>query len=151
MQEICDVFLLDELDGSSKLLQPLKIFAPEIEFDHNNKYTGFLGLELKRLKAVSIIVHFRKNGVRSLNIPVKYKSNLISRAEARTYAEKYLEGKGTIIDSTTSACDPMFWHFAFSRPDLYEGGGNLVVDALDGHVWTSDELEEFCYDYLNLL
>lgn len=151
MQEICDIFLLQELEGTSKLLQFLKILSPNTDFDVNRKYKGYLGFELKRLKAVSIVVFLRNNGVRCLNIPVRYKSDLISRAEARLHAEKYLGGNGTLIEGGMSAVDPMFWHFSFSQPGMDEGGGNLVVDALDGHIWDSDELEEFFYDYMNLL
>ena len=158
MQVICDILLLDELAGSSKLLQQLKIFSPSTTFDENRVYLGFLGLELKRIQAVVILMHFRNNGVRSLNIPIKYKGRLLTEEEARESAERSLLGSGKIIGSMKrpgKVRNPMFWNFVWDQPNsghgICEGGGNMVVDALDGHIWSADELEEFSYDYLNAI
>ncbi|MDQ1835534.1 hypothetical protein [Massilia scottii] len=158
MQEICDILLLDELAGSSKLLKQLRIFSPTTIFEDGKVYSGFLNLELKRIKAVAILTHFRNNGIRCLNIPIKYKGGLLSEAEARKLAEKHLEGRAEIIDSVKrpgKVVNPMFWKFisneAPSEPGIFEGGGNVIVDALDGHIWDAEELEEFSYDYLNAL
>ncbi|ATQ76541.1 hypothetical protein CR152_20000 [Massilia violaceinigra] len=157
MQEICDIYLIEKLSGSSKLLQQLRIFDPTIAFDENQLYLGFLGLNLKRLTNVAILMNFKSNGIRCFNIPVRYRSALISQDEARIYAEIYMDSVGgTVICHRTrpGVSNPMFWYFLVHDPrensvEPREGGGNLTVDSFDGHIWTCDEAAEYHYDYNN--
>lgn len=156
MQEICDLYLLDAVPGSSSLLQRLHIFDPAARFDRSQTYVGYLGLNLKRITVVAILTHFRTNGVRGLNIPVRYRTDLMPAEEARLYADIHMEERGGRVMGPRRSVNPMLWHFQVHDPaesslEPREGGGNMTVDALDGHIWTADESIEYGYDYNNLL
>jgi hypothetical protein len=154
----CDIFLLEDLTGSSKLLKQLRIFQPGILFDDDQTYSGFLGLNVNRIKAVAIVAHFRNNAIRCLNIPVRYRDGkLLSEGGARKIAKEYVEEKGWTLsekEHRDGQRNPMHWTFQISvnsNTDIYEGGGTLTVDALDGHIWEMEEMIEYMYDYNNVL
>jgi hypothetical protein len=158
MQTTCDIYLLEELIGSSTLINRLTILDPFVHFEATRNYSGFLGLNLKRINAVSAITHLKANGVKCLNIPIIYRDQtLISEEEAEKFAIMHTTGRGIItgkLHMRNTPRNPMFWYFVVNRLveiEVSEGDGIVVIDALDGHIWGTEELSEYLYDYNNCL
>jgi len=158
MKKICDIYLQQELTGASKLLKQLRIFQPDVTFDDGKAYSGFLGLQIDRITAVSVVTHFRNNAVHSLNVPISYReARLLTEAEAYVIAEKHVQKMGgTLADAKCKGGseNPMYWVFQIDQHDhcdIHEGGGLVTVDSLDGHLWEMEEMVEYMYDYNNVL
>lgn len=147
----CDIYLLDEIAGDSFYLNQLKIFQRDLVFDLNSTYVGYLHMNIRRLTGVAIVTHLRNNRIRSWNIPVKYRDqDLLSFEEVSALAQQYATPSGSNVTSRQRIGDihhPMF--FCYYLNDAT--GGGITVDRLDGHIWTAEEMEEYGYDYNNLL
>ncbi|MFX1682668.1 hypothetical protein PV762_25925 [Mitsuaria sp. CC2] len=145
----CDIFLVGPLRGDSVLLRQLRIFQSGFSPDPNKEYSGYLGLNIGRLKGVAIVTHFRSNGVTAFNIPVKYRDLPrvpLSQILDQSQSEQLVEDRRTLSQN------PMFYILRSEKPgSLDEGGGLITMDALDGHRWSGEELDEYMYDFNNLI
>ncbi|MBC3917478.1 hypothetical protein H8L32_08340 [Undibacterium sp. CY18W] len=158
MQKICDIYLLEDISGSSGLLKQLKIFEPKLLFEEDQFYCGFLGLNVNRIVGVAIVTHLRNNRIKSVNVPVEYRDkNLMSEAEAEAVAREHAGNRDVAVRSMARkevVTNPMYWCFQLEAPGsatAMEGGGIVTVDRLDGHIWQIGETEEYMYDYNNVL
>lgn len=155
MQKICDIYLATSTSGTLPCLKQLTIFKSDITFDDHKFYFGFVGLNIKRIIGVSILSQLKKNNVKCFNIPIEYRENkLMTEDEALEFLKKIYSAKGSIskiISRKNEHKNPMYWNFNISAKDdnTFEGGGIISVDALDGHIWNSESLEEYLYDYNN--
>lgn len=46
--------------------------------------------------------------------------------------------------------NPLYWRFAMANDRSDRVGGYVMVDRLDGHIWTCEEYENYMYDYNNV-
>ncbi|MFZ6640889.1 hypothetical protein ACO0LL_14170 [Undibacterium sp. TC4M20W] len=153
----CDIYLLDKIAGDSFYLNQLKIFQSDLVFDVNSTYVGYLHMNIRRLTGVAIVTHLRNNRVRSWNIPVKYRDqDLLSFEEVNALAQQYATPLGMNVTSRQRIGDihyPMFLSYYLNNESNQSDstGGSITVDRLDGHIWTAEEMEEYFYDYNNLI
>jgi hypothetical protein len=150
MNERCDIYLISPLKGDSLLMRQMTVLQPTFSPESNREYKGFLDLDLPRLKAVAVVTQFRRSGVSAFNVPIRYRDSLrIAVEEAHLVASA--AGQDTVI--SVSNQNPMFYIFRSSgqQQQVSEGGGLIIVDALDGHKWSADELAEYMYDFNNVI
>lgn len=165
---LCDIFLPVELKGEFQPLREVSIFNPSLSFSENQNYSGFIGANLHRIKAVAVVTRFSSFGIQVFNVPAAYRDNkLLSEVEAYEIAKKHLIKKKTHVlislernkqlltrEGDTSLPNPMFWCFLLeacrNQPPV-EGMASINVDRLDGHIWSEDEMAEYQYDYNNII
>jgi hypothetical protein len=153
----CDIFLTRGLEGNSALLRQLKVFDPTIEFDGARHYVQFLGLNVPRIKAVAIVTNMRNNGVAALSVPVRYRDEArLTPDEALLIVRHRYEGRHVEPNEPRKGDFPTPMTFVFrveTAPGAVarEGGGIVSIDALDGHEWSSTEMQEYMYDFNNVL
>ncbi|WP_155720403.1 hypothetical protein [Burkholderia anthina] len=97
----------------------------------------------------------RKKEVLSFSVPVEYRDGkIVDVREAMEIAENYAKSIGCLIvgASPRSGFAPLFWVFDIASKEggIDKVGGVVMVDKLDGHVWTMAEYEEYMYDYNNV-
>ena len=149
MNTTCDIFLVSPLNGDSALLRQLKIFQDSFSPDPTRSHQGFLGLDIPRLKAVAAITHLRAKGTAACSVPTRYRD---SRRMTASEAGRLVNADEVAAVGGVQDANPMFHVFrAAARPDANEGAGHVIVDALDGHVWTANEMAEYMYDFNNVL
>ncbi|MBU9576557.1 hypothetical protein, partial [Burkholderia multivorans] len=110
------------------------------------------------LKIATCLVRYADDRLidqRFLSVPVEYRDgDVVDVREAMGIAEEYAKSIGCLIGgaSPRSGYAPLFWAFdivnELGRAD--KAGGVVMVDRLDGHVWTMAEYEEYMYDYNNV-
>lgn len=107
------------------------------------------------MKLVPIVADLRLRRVACFSVPVEYRDrpNLdrqkafrLAQDHARTVGAKALSGNRPKVSA------PLFWLFdmTFEAPLEEKAGALVMVDRLDGHIWTDDEYEEYMYDYNNI-
>ncbi len=152
-----DIYLLDEIAGDSFYLKQLKIFQSDLVFDVNSRYVGYLYMNIRRLHGVAIVTHLRNNRIRSWNIPIQYRDgNLLSFEEVSAVAQQHAAPSNFNVTSRQRIGDihhPMFFFFYLNKDSNQSDatGRSITVDRLDGHIWTDEEMEEYNYDYNNLI
>lgn len=153
MKSKCDIYI--PTPTLAPELKYARLFDKSFAYDQNCKYFGYVGLELPRLRAVFIVTQFRARGVFALAVPLKYKSSTVSIEQARELAVTYANSKQCGVSSGEGPLDahsPLYWCFAvtyYGNDDRV--GGKILIDRFDGHVWSLEELEEYMYDYNNVL
>ncbi len=148
----CDLFLLGEYSGVEFKL--LHIFDRGFACELNGVYSGYLGLNIERVKMVSILLELKGRGVEAFSLPVLYRDlDNISFEDSKEIASSYAESKGfeVFFDcSRSEKMSPVFWAFRVSGGSE-RVGGFVMVDRLDGHVWSELEYSEYMYDFNNVL
>lgn len=162
MKPICDIYLMERVDGSSSILKSIKIILKNFEINASQSYSEFLGLNLDRLTAVSIVKYFREKGIFCFGVPISYRNgNLLSFSDVVTKMEKngmkYMVDFIT-IDNFERPLPPMFFSFSTTKVEgldtpFQEGGmaKTLYIDRVDAHIWSYDDYREYLYDYNCLL
>jgi len=149
----CDLFLLNEYKGSE--LGSLHVFDKNFVCEPEKKYSGFLGLNVNRVKMVSIVVELRCRGLEVFSSAVQYRDlNNIGVEQATKLACCYSAAKGfhVFFDPLWSMkSPPVFWSFRIVDAGEVRVGGTVMIDKLDGHVWSNDEYLEYLYDFNNIL
>lgn len=106
---------------------------------------------------VSVVLDLRAHHVLAFSAPIEYRENKnISKETASALASGYAKDAGGLIHETRSSkteCPPVYWEFGLrlDRKGSEMAGGVIRVDRSDGHIWTSDEYEEYMYDYNSVL
>ncbi|MBU9456439.1 hypothetical protein [Burkholderia multivorans] len=153
MNKICDLYL--PVESRSVDIRLLKLFDAGFSYDAEHAYSGFMNVNVSRVKLVSVVSELRKKGVLSVSVPVEYRDGeVVDVREAMGIAEEYAKSIGCSIGgaSPRSGYAPLFWAFDIVRElgRADKAGGVVMVDRLDGHVWTMAEYEEYMYDYNNV-
>ncbi|MEK7917240.1 hypothetical protein AAB988_17195 [Burkholderia contaminans] len=133
----------------------LGLFDSGFSYDAGRSYSGFMNVNVSRVKLVSVVSELRKKGVLSFSVPVEYRDGkVVDVREAMEIAEGYAKSIGCLIAgaSPRSKFAPLFWAFDIACEEgcAEKVGGVVIVDKLDGHVWTMAEYEEYMYDYNNV-
>ncbi|MFM9923126.1 hypothetical protein VLK31_09065 [Variovorax sp. H27-G14] len=156
MNKYCDIFLPDQIKGALLLLS----MSPDIKKLRINKdaeYSGFLGLRLPRLQGVALVVELRRSGVSSFNVPVEYRDGkLLTEEEILKKAQSYISQESSIwvLERAKATFHPMVIDLMTDDEKYHlggEGGGVLVIDRLNGHAWTENEMVNYLYGYNNIL
>lgn len=154
---LCDIFLMKKTLGSN--IFPLGRPAVRgVVFDKNFYYQGFLGYSIDRLLGVALIMSLRRSGIDALNVPIRYRDGNLLTLEEVTARVKGQVPKGSEVlpvEVDVNLLHPMRVAFKTDAPEFSiangEGGGRVVGDRLDGHIWSDYEQAEYAYDYNNLL
>ena len=153
MNRICDLYL--PVGTKSPDIKFLRLFDAGFSYDAERSYSGFMDVNIARIKLVSVVSELRKKGVVSFGVPVEYRdSPIVDANEAAAIAERYAKSIGCLLPGAgpREGYAPLFWVFDIVGAADSEDkvGGVVMVDRLDGHVWTMPEYEEYMYDYNNV-
>jgi hypothetical protein len=154
MQKKCDLYLCDSV--RSERLRFIQLYDKNFSYDDEKTYMGYLGVDVDRIKLVSVISDFRMHKINCFSVPIEYRDRKnISAKHALSLANDYAKNLGASAFGpvmSESRCSPVFWIFALKYDSTAEekAGGVVMIDRLDGHVWTDTESEEYMYDYNNL-
>lgn len=158
MQANCDVYLSDNVAGSNTCLQLLPKLIEGVAISSDTQYQGFLGLKINRIKAVSLVILFRKQNIRAFSAPIHYRENAaLPYGQAMEVAAASIDkSEFSLGDHLINADFPVYWAFPLTRisaKNAYEISGNryVYVDKIDGRLWSLAEVEEYNYDYNNII
>jgi hypothetical protein len=154
MQKKCDLYFCDAV--KSDRLKFIELFDKNFVYDGKKSYAGFLRANVDRVKLVSVVTDLRRHGIACFSVPIAYRDSETISIEtafdlATAHAKTYGASVATSIRHQKSA--PLYWIFDLRPRNTAEekSGGIVMIDRLDGHIWTASESEEYSYDYNNLL
>lgn len=155
MQKKCDLYFLDAI--KSDRIKFIEIFDKNFVFDKGRSYVGFLHVNVDRIKLVSVVSDLKRNGIACFSVPIAYRDheNLTSEV-AFKIAAKYANtiGASVAMSIRHEKVSPVYWAFDLvpgPSSEEEKSGGVVMIDRLDGHIWTHSEYEEYLYDYNNVL
>ena len=61
MQKLCDIYICEPT--SSDRLRFVSLFDKSFLYEENKTYYGYLGINVARIKLISVVSDLRKNGV----------------------------------------------------------------------------------------
>ena len=149
--KICDIYIHGE--SKSPNFKFIGLLDKSFSYCADHAYSGFMGVNVGRVKLASVVSELRKAGVACFSVPIEYRDNSgIDIVEAKTFAKKHAESMGLEISESNhrEGYAPLFWVFDICTHDDDRVGGVVIVDKLDGHIWGSNEYEEYMYDYNNV-
>jgi len=153
MEVICDLYF--ENPTIAPGLKFSRIFDKEFKYVSGAEYSGYVVLNIERIKMVSVVMDLRKMGVEACSAPIKYRdSPNLSSGEAHAYALRYAFADGVSVEDTvlqSSRSSPLVWMFRIVNDPQQRIGGVVRIDKIDGRRWTSDEYVEYLYDYNNII
>lgn len=155
MQKKCDLYLFEPV--KSGCLRFIEMFDKDFRFDDQKSYVGFLHANVDRVKLVAVVSDLRSRGIDSVSVPVEYRDReSISQEHAFDLANAYARSISAIaLDprKSNSKSSPMYWTFDLNYDFSVDerANGAVMIDRLDGHIWTLGEYEEYMYDYNNVL
>lgn len=152
MLDVVDLYLNCKTnDGSLRLLQ---IFDSSFKYHDDGFYERYLGVSIHRIKLIPIINKLRKKGIKSYSVPINYRDNkTITIDNALDIAkEKFNKNQHRIFKNKMIKNDnPLIWCFSIvSLIGEEKAGGIVMIDRLDGHMWSQEEFEIYMYDYNNV-
>ena len=155
----CDLYL--EYPLISGRLGIISFFDKKFIFDKDRSYQGYLNIALPRLRLVSVITSLREeNYYTAYNIPINYRDNIIegkyiTENEAFFIASNHINVCEQYLCSSNRYITPMVWNFKILEKDKDNAknkiGARILIDKLDGHIWSDDEYYTYLYDYNNIL
>lgn len=150
MQKKCDLYLCTPVEASR--LKVLRLFDKIFSEEGSSILAGYLLVSISRVKLVALVSAFRKEKILCFSVPVEYRNCSVSLDAAFEIAKKYIGSDGILSMRDQAHCPPLFWSFGLTTVGSKEkkAGGTLMVDRLDGHVWSLEEYEEYMYDYNNV-
>jgi hypothetical protein len=153
MKEKCDLYLPYQIIGNREWSERILRIYPKAILEEGRPYSGFLGINIDRLSAVSMVTEFRKRKIPCFNVPIAYRDGTtISVDEAIAFARKNTGLVEANFTADHRSNVPLWWSLiSDALPNAGEGGGRISIDRLDGHVWRDYETGEYMYDYNNLL
>jgi len=153
MQKLCDLFLCEPT--KTNRLKFVNLFDKKFLYDSEREYRGYLGVNIPRIKMVSIVCDIRKHSVCCFSAPIEYRDGQkISIALALSLASDYaMTINAKVAKRSNSTYPPVYWVFdlLWINQSDERAGGTVMIDRLDGHLWTSSEYEEYMYDYNNII
>jgi hypothetical protein len=151
MQKKCDLYLCAEVNVSQ--IKMLRLFDKSLILEEGTVHSGYLSVNIDRVKLVAVVSDFRRRNIPCFSVPIDYRNSAISFEAAFEVAKKYAAEQGAVVGKIDQVlCPPLFWSFSLVSVESSEKktGGLLMVDRLDGHVWSFEEYEEYMYDYNNI-
>ncbi|MDH6590522.1 hypothetical protein M2165_000411 [Variovorax sp. TBS-050B] len=154
MQKQADLYICEPV--RSERLKFIALFDGSFSYDAEKCYSGYLGLNAGRVKLISIVSDLRAHNVDCFGVPIEYRDlENIPMSQALEFAKEHAAGVGASvfeISKFQSRDPPVYWKFGLNQINGFEekAGGIVMIDRLDGHVWTNDENEEYMYDYNNI-
>lgn len=151
MNNSCDIFFPSPF--FSKNIRLLSLLDKRFSYKDNFEYSGYMGVCVNRVKLVPLVSLLRREGGGVYSVPVDYRDGLLlPKNDALVIASRYGEENGLKIISGDSgvSSNPLVWGFSSVCLSEEKAGGVVMVDKLDGHIWTLDELDVYMYDYNNL-
>ena len=155
MQKRCDLYFPDPVQSAR--LKFIELFDKSFICEAEKAYVGYLHVNVDRIKLVSVVIDLREDGFNCFSVPAEYRDHTsISMEAAQSLGMEYAKTIGaSVVPSLdrTSKSPPVYWIFDlfYENPRDEKSGGVVVVDRLDGHIWSSSEYEEYWYDYNNVL
>lgn len=154
MQKKCDLYFFDGV--KSDRLKFIELFDKNFVYNNQKSYVGFLHANVDRVKLVSVVTDLRRNGIACFSVPVAYRDHeTISMETALDLAIERAKTFGASATTSTrhEKAPPVFWAFDLMPEETADekSGGVVMIDRLDGHIWTDSEYEEYLYDYNNVL
>lgn len=153
MQEV-DLYICTA--AQSERFRFIRVFDKNFYYEADKIYVGFLGINVNRIKLISVISDLRAHRIDCFGVPVEYRDREnISMSRALDFAKIHANGIGASVleeAQPPSKCPPVYWKFSLISKNSTEekAGGLVMVDRIDGHVWTDAENEEYMYDYNNV-
>ncbi len=155
MQKKCDLYLCESV--KTDRLKLLKVFDKEFLYVPDKAYVGYLGVNVDRIKLVSVVSDLRKHNIVAFSAPVEYRDGAkLPLEQARGLAIEYAKSvRASAVESAMlkSKCPPVYWIFdlLYHSTEQEKVGGVVMIDRIDGHVWTGSENEEYMYDFNNMM
>lgn len=154
MQEKCDLYFYDSVKSGH--LKFVELLDKNFTYDQEKSYVGFLRASVDRVKLVSVVSDLRRNGIACFSVPIAYRDHeTIPMEAAFDLATKHAKSFGATVAVSIrhQRVPPVLWAFDLlhGNDEEEKSGGVVMIDRLDGHVWTSSEYEEYLYDYNNVL
>ncbi|MCL9845569.1 hypothetical protein [Ralstonia solanacearum] len=113
-----------------------------------------MNINVDRIKLVSLVSELRKYGVGCFSVPVEYRDkSVLSVGDALILAREGAAARGlSVSDSAREGGSPLFWMFDLigEGRSVDGAGGCVMIDRIDGRVWSAAEYEEYMYDYNNI-
>lgn len=151
MNSFCDIFLVTPTKSNN--LRFLSLLDNNFSYQNDTEYSGYAGVSVNRVKLIPLIDLLRKEGVSVYSVPINYKAdNLLSKEKASDIAKIYAKENFLVINMDSGLFDnnnPLIWKFSASSMSEEKAGGVVMIDRLDGHVWSLDEFDTYMYDYNN--
>jgi hypothetical protein len=153
MQKPCDLYLCQP--ATCDALWAVTLYDKGFKCESGRRYSGYLGANIRRVKMMVVVSNLRKHNVESFSAPIEYREreNLDSE-RAFALAKLHASKTGATISSKAPlrASPPVVWSFelVYEDPGAQRAGAILMLDRLDGHAWSTDEYEEYMYDYNNI-
>ena len=128
------------------------VAIPALQTDLQQLAPGFLGLNLSGDTAVELLEELTLTGGRGLVVPADYRQPNVTFEMAKAIASEALQKEQETRFPTVTfealqyvSEDAMWWKFGAGSPEWIEralsaGAFYILVDKLDGHVWTEQEL-----------
>lgn len=153
MNNICDLYFTHPTNDTQ--LRFIGLFDKDFKFQEDKLYNGYVGTAIHRVKLIPMINSLRRSGIEVYSVPIDYRERAsISKSEAFKIAEAHAQKSNmqASFDLPPGAKEPpLFWIFPLRSLTGEERiGGTVVIDRIDGHRWTLDELDQYMYDYNNL-
>ncbi len=152
---LCDLYLRSETNFPR--LRFLSIFDSSFEWRDDFLYRGYLGVSVRRVKLVSVVAGLRKAGIICFSVPVECREGRsIGDAAALGIANEHASRNNcTLLAEADGEAEASPLYYLFRQSSAVGGeekaGGAILVDRLDGHVWSYEEYEEYMYDYNNVM
>ncbi len=154
MQQKCDIYFSEPT--RTDRLKFVSMFDKNFRYEEGKVYVGYLGVNVDRVKLVSIVSDLRKSNIACFSAPIEYRDNeKLSLDAAIVLANEYaksIENSVALSSMLKSKSPPVYWAFDLKN-EGFEGkaGGVVMVDRIDGHIWSQREYEEYMYDFNNIL
>lgn len=151
MRVYCDLFL--DCQTNDKSLKFLEILDSSFQYSSDNLYCGYLDVCVERLKLIPLIDMLKGNNISYFSVPLYYKNSIhISKLEAFDRAKKIAKQRGVepIISSVFNRDTPLFYLFQVKPSmDGFDGfiSNCIIIDKIDGHVWSDFEYDKYMYDF----
>lgn len=155
MQQKCDLYLCDPT--RSDRFKFITLFDKDFLFEPEKTYVGYLGINVDRVKLVSVVSDLRRNGISCFSAPVVYRDQEnLSHESAAELANEFCKSLGaSAVPSKRQSvcCVPVYWVFDLVYEDVSQekAGGIVMIDRIDGHIWNHSENEVYMYDFNNVL
>lgn len=122
-------------------------------YQNDVEYSGYAGVSVNRVRLIPLIDLLKKQGISVYSVPINYKvGNSLSKEKAFDIAKRYAKENDLVINMDSGLVDnnnPLVWKFPASSISEEKAGGVVMIDRLDGHVWSLDEFDTYMYDYNN--